>query len=152
MSIIKSSLTIVFKPLLIVIGFILALFINIALPKRGKRILGAASLYVHMDNIDPVKLEEHKLGQYLNEVNSLLHLIGRNNDAIKMPMFIHNYIWGHLSVDDIQRLKSIPPDKACEELVAMMPWFLRYHRRVMREDIMIIVQRHLVESPKVQYI
>lgn len=152
MSYIKSALTIVFKPLLIVIGFIFALFINIALPKRGKRILGAASLYVHMDNIDPVKLEATKLKQYLNEVNLLLRLIAKNNDAIKMPMFIHNYIWGDLTVESIQRLKTLPEEKACEELVAMMPWYLRYHRRVMREDIMVIVQRHLVESPNIQYI
>lgn len=128
------------------------LLLNILLPKRGKRILGAASLYVHMDNIDPVKLEDAKLKQYLVEVNSFLRLISKNNDAIKMPMFIHNYIWGHLTVESIQRLKTLPEEKACEELITMMPWYLRYHHRVMREDIMVIVQRHLVESPKIQYI
>jgi len=99
-----------------------------------------------MDDVDPIKLEKASLDRYLTEVNSLLRLIQREDRAMLMPMLIHHYIWGHLDTDEIQHMRSLPPQQAVDILVKKMPWFLRYHQKVMRDDAMVIMQHHLFKQ------
>ncbi len=151
MKCVTSIISKLIRPFTYVLGLMLACVVGILMPKRGKRIICAVSLYAHMDDIDPILLEDKRLKEYLHEVNALLRLINRDDNAMRMPLFIHQYIWGHLRTSDIQQLRELSPEEACDRLLKKMPWFLRYHNRVMREDAMVILQHQVYKSPQLDY-
>lgn len=138
-----------FVPFIYLVGGIVACTVGIFLPKRGKRILCAASLYAHIDNVDPMELDSRTLDAYYHELNCLMKLARREDKALLMPLILHRSIWGHISIDELRDIGELPQDEACERLTKMVPWFLRYHPKIMRDDALMILKHRLTQQKMV---
>lgn len=149
MKIAKTLVSRFFVPFIYLMGGLFACVVGIFLPKRGKRIMCAASLYAHIDNVDPMSLDDRTLDAYYNELNCLMKLARREDKALLMPLILHQFIWGHISLEELRGISELPQDQACEMLMKKVPWFLRYHPKVMRDDAMVILKHRLNQQKMV---
>lgn len=146
MKIAKTLVSRLFVPFTYLVGGMLACVVGIFLPKRGKRIICAASLYAHIDNVDPMELDSRTLSSYYHELNCLMKLARKQDKALLMPLLTHRLIWGHISIEELRSISELPQDEACERLMKEVPWFLRYHPKIMRDDAMMILKHRLTQQ------
>jgi hypothetical protein len=122
------------------------------IPNRGKRILFAASLYTHLNRIEPSELADDELKAYLDEINRLFQLTGKEHRALVMPMLLHETIWGRIPMPDETMLTKRTVQSNCEVLLKSIPRWLRYDQKVMRDDLMVIVRRCAGRRLRVQHV
>lgn len=111
------------------------------LPNRGKRILFSVSLYTHLNRVDPDGMDSDNLNEYLADINTLFQLTTTGNQALHMPVMLHQFIWNRIDLPDDISLTKFTVQNNCEALLRRIPYWLRYDCHVMRDDVMIIVRR-----------
>lgn len=137
MKFMRTVLLLLLKPFIIVLSYSMGCLLT----NRGKRILFAASLYTHLNRIEPTELDRDTLGQYMEEINRLFQLTGREHRAILMPLMLHELIWGSIDLPDDDCLTKQTVQSNCEVLLKKIPRWLRYDSKVMKDDAMVIVRR-----------
>ena len=142
----KNALRKTVCPILHFIGQIPIVILSFIVPAKGRRLMVSASLFAHFDRLDPDTLNSEGMKEYVHHVNRLLQLIEREERALIFPMYIHNRIWGKLDIEDLKRLSREPSGKMVEAVLKQLPWYLRYHPKIMRDDINTIIQRRLLKD------
>lgn len=137
MTVLRTLLFWILKPLML----ILTTLCGLILPARGKRIIVAASMYTHLIRVDLSLLDQAELAEYMDELNRLFQLTGREHRALMMPMLLHELIWGGTNLPDKDRLTKQTVQSNCEVLLKQIPMWLKYDRKVMRDDASLIVRR-----------
>lgn len=133
---VSKILKVIFSPILV----LLAIIVNFFIPRKGKRMLFAASLYAHVDHIHPDKMDEDSLVEYTREVERVLKMVSHEKKALMLPMFLHQYFWGTL---DTNRILEFPTTSTlCNYVINNAPWYLKYDQTTMRRDIKRIVDDH----------
>lgn len=120
------------------------------LSKRAKRIIFVSSFIAHIQNC---RSSDKTL---LNKLNLLMQLSADDN-ALDLPMRLHNKIWGNIQLDEILREKNIPLSSIdeivnfefitpqirtiSEQIVKATPFWLRYDSNTkMRADLIKLFQ------------
>lgn len=137
MTTIRKTLLLLLKPFAV----LLATMFGWLLTNKGKRIIFAASLYTHLNRIEPSELDQETMQNYLDEINRLFHLTGREQRALLMPLMLHEFIWGSIELPSEDSFTKLTVQSNCELLLKRIPQWLRYDRKVMRDDAAIIVRR-----------
>jgi hypothetical protein len=137
MIVLRKALLLILKPLILILTSVCGLL----LPARGKRIIFAASLYTHLNRIDPSQLDQAAMAEYLDELNRLFQLTGREHRALLMPLMLHELIWADVDLPDNERLTKQTVQSNCEVLLKRIPQWLKYDHKVMRDDASLIVRR-----------
>lgn len=137
MNVIRKTLLWLLRPVVL----LLTTAFGLLLPNRGKRIIFAASLYTHLNRVDPSQLDQTAMAEYLDELNRLFQLTGREHRALLMPLMLHELIWGDVDLPDNERLTKQTVQSNCEVLLKRIPQWLKYDRKVMRDDASLIVRR-----------
>lgn len=146
MKLLKRALRKFVCPVLHLIGQVPIIILSFFIPAKGRRLMVSASLFAHFDRLDPDQLNSEGMQEYVHQVNRLLKLIQREERALMFPIYIHNRIWGKLDIEDLKRLSKEPDEKMVEIVLKQLPWYLRYHPKIMRDDIRTIIQRRLLKD------
>lgn len=137
MTIIRKTLLLLLRPFAV----LLSVVSGCLLTNKGKRIIFAASLYTHLNRIEPTELDQETMTEYLDEINRLFQLTGREHRALLMPLMLHEFIWGSIDLPDDDSLAKRTVQSNCELLLKHIPQWLRYDRKVMSDDAAIIIRR-----------
>lgn len=81
------------------------------------------------------------MNEYMEEINRLFQLTGREHRALLMPLMLHEFIWGNIELPDDECLTKRTVQSNCEFLLKRIPHWLRYDSKVMKDDAMVIVRR-----------
>lgn len=95
------------------------------LPKRAKRMIFVSSFIAHIQNCRP---SDKTL---LSKLNLLMQLSADDN-ALDLPMRLHNRIWGNIQVEEILRDKNLALT-SIDEIVHMQ--FITPQIRTISEEI-----------------
>ena len=127
-----------------------ARFLGQVLPKRMKRLIFVSSFIAHIKNsTNPDK-------ELLSKINKLL-LLSSNDDALLLPVQLHQQIWQkvvlkdvltdkNIEIDDISQIASYSFKKPqirtlSEEIIRVIPnWLLYGSKTQIRSDLICIFQ------------